>query len=171
MPITVNMIEEKEFKIKVRGYDPVEVDEFLDEICDEMIVMQETIASLRDKVAKQDSASFAPPPPMQPAAPAIPLSPTPPPAERFPADLETAKKLLEDTQKSCDEALANAKKRANEIIQEAKDRVPDPELTDLETQRDSVRQEIETLKEELESFRNRFKSMLNDQKDLLDAEL
>ena len=31
MPITVPMIEEKEFKTKVRGYDPVEVDEFLDE--------------------------------------------------------------------------------------------------------------------------------------------
>ena len=27
MPITVEMIEEKEFKTKVRGYDPAEVDE------------------------------------------------------------------------------------------------------------------------------------------------
>ena len=37
MPITVAMIEENEFKTKMRGYDPVEVDEFLDEICDEMV--------------------------------------------------------------------------------------------------------------------------------------
>ena len=44
MPITVAMIEEKEFKIKMRGYDPSEVDEFLDEICDEMIVMPVYIA-------------------------------------------------------------------------------------------------------------------------------
>lgn len=47
MPITVAMIEEKEFKTKVRGYDPVEVDEFLDDICDEMIVMQEEISNLQ----------------------------------------------------------------------------------------------------------------------------
>ena len=45
MPITVAMIEEKDFKIKMRGYDPVEVDEFLDEICDEMVAMQDEISS------------------------------------------------------------------------------------------------------------------------------
>ena len=51
MPITVAMIEEKEFKTKVRGYDPVEVDEFLDEICDEMINMQDRIQELeKDKL-------------------------------------------------------------------------------------------------------------------------
>ena len=50
MAITVTMIEEKEFKTKVRGYDPVEVDEFLDEICDEMIEMQGTIQTLRDQL-------------------------------------------------------------------------------------------------------------------------
>ena len=32
MAITVTMIEEKEFKTKVRGYDQLEVDEFLDAI-------------------------------------------------------------------------------------------------------------------------------------------
>ncbi|MGI6215616.1 MAG: DivIVA domain-containing protein [Christensenellales bacterium] len=170
MPITVNMIEEKEFKIKVRGYDPMEVDEFLDEICDEMIIMQDTIASLREKAAKQDSANFAPPVPMRPAPQAAPpLAPTPPAA--YPSDVEAAKKLLEETQKACDEVMADAKKRAEEIIQEAKDRVPDPEITDLEAQRDKLREEIENLKEELESFRSRFMNMLDDQKDLLDTDL
>ena len=52
MAITVTMIEEKEFKTKVRGYDPVEVDEFLDEICDEMIEMQGTIQTLRDQLKR-----------------------------------------------------------------------------------------------------------------------
>ena len=64
MAITVTMIEEKEFKTKVRGYDPVEVDEFLDEICDEMIEMQGTIQTLRDqlkqKAAEYTASSFAP---------------------------------------------------------------------------------------------------------------
>ena len=52
MAITVPMIEEKEFKTKVRGYDPVEVDEFLDEICDEMILMQEEISNLQARLAQ-----------------------------------------------------------------------------------------------------------------------
>ena len=37
MQITIEMIETKEFKTKPRGYDPQEVDEFLDAICDEMV--------------------------------------------------------------------------------------------------------------------------------------
>ena len=71
MAITVTMIEEKEFKTKVRGYDPVEVDEFLDAICDEMIDMQNTIQTLREQLKQktEQSASFAPLP-VPPVAPA-----------------------------------------------------------------------------------------------------
>lgn len=47
MQITVDMIETKEFKTKPRGYDPQEVDEFLDAICDEMIRLQDKIPSSR----------------------------------------------------------------------------------------------------------------------------
>ena len=65
MPITVAMIEEKEFKTKMRGYDPEEVDEFLDEICDEMVAMQEEIATLQARLAqapRSNQAAFAPAP-------------------------------------------------------------------------------------------------------------
>ncbi|MDD2427959.1 MAG: DivIVA domain-containing protein [Eubacteriales bacterium] len=169
MPITVTMIEEKEFKTKVRGYDPVEVDEFLDDICDEMIAQQETILSLREKLKQQDRASFVPPavpPVMQPA----PLAPAPS-INALPADVESAQKLLAKTQKACDETIAEAKKRAEEILQEAQDRVPDPEITDLEAQREDIRKEIEILQAEAEAFRKRFKSLLNDQNEILEAEL
>ena len=54
MPITVAMIEEKEFKTKMRGYDPVEVDEFLDEICDEMVAMQEEISTLQSRLNRSE---------------------------------------------------------------------------------------------------------------------
>ena len=43
MQITIEMIESKEFKIKPRGYDQQEVDEFLDAICDEMAAQQDQI--------------------------------------------------------------------------------------------------------------------------------
>lgn len=179
MAITVTMIEEKEFKTKVRGYDPVEVDEFLDAICDEMVDMQNTIQTLRDQLkqrtADQPAASFAPLP-VAPVAPPSPLAPIAQVAglkeeeESVPVDIETAQKLLADTQRACDQALADAKKRAEAIVQEAEDQLPDPELMDLEEQREKVREDIEQLKKEAQAFRERFKSMLNDQKDILDTE-
>lgn len=177
MAITVTMIEEKEFRTKVRGYDPVEVDEFLDAICDEMVDMQNTIQTLREQLKQksEQSASFAP-------LPVPPVAPAPIPAissmtgmkddeDSIPADIETAQKLLADTQKACDKALADAQKRAETILKEAEDLVPDPELIDLEAERDKVREEIEKLKADAMSFRKRFQSMLRDQNDILETDL
>lgn len=172
MPITVTMIEEKEFKTSVRGYDKKDVDEFLDEICDEMISQQDTIAALREKVKQLESAaSFAPPAP----APALPLAPTVAPrANVLPVDIESAQKLLAETQRACDETMADAKKRADSIIEDAhklaEEIAPDPGLTDLEAKRDAVREEIETLKKEMDAFRARMKSLLTNQSDLLETE-
>ena len=77
MPITVAMIEEKEFKTKMRGYDPVEVDEFLDDICDEMVALQEEIATLNQRLnqAAHNSAympSAVPAPVPMPAPAPVP---------------------------------------------------------------------------------------------------
>lgn len=171
MPITVTMIEEKEFKTKVRGYDPVEVDEFLDAICDEMIEMQDTIQSLREQLKQQGGPSFAPIP-AAPIAPPAPIAPLMPRADSgLPADVEAAQQLLAKTQRICDETIDDAKKRADEIIQEAQDRVPDPELTDLQAEREKLRQEIEGLKKDALSFKKKFQSLLRDQNDILETEL
>lgn len=177
MAITVTMIEEKEFKTKVRGYDPAEVDEFLDAICDEMVDMQNTIQTLRDqlKTRTQEQPAYAPLP-VSPVPP-LPLSPISAVAglkgeeeDSVPADIQTAQKLLEETQRSCDEVLEEARRRARDILKEAEDQVPDPELQDLEAQRDRVREEIEKIKKEAAAFRKRFQSMLKDQSEILDAE-
>ena len=183
MPITVTMIEEKEFKTKVRGYDPLEVDEFLDEICDEMIEMQNTIQTLREqlkkKTAEQSVSSYAPLPvaPIPPiAAPLGSLAPLPlhkdeEEEERLPADLSAAKLLLEKTQKACDEVLADAKKRADDMVRDNDLMPSDSELEDLEAQREQIKKEIEQLKSEAEAFRRRFQSMLRDQSDILETDL
>ncbi|MDI9520247.1 MAG: DivIVA domain-containing protein [Bacillota bacterium] len=175
MAITITMIEEKEFKTKVRGYDPLEVDEFLDAICDEMESMNQTIAQLRDQLKQQvASAPFIPPV----AAPApAPLAPIAPPAPviksepEFPADLKSAKLLLEKTQAACDEVLAKARERAEEILQEAEDSVPDPEIESLEARKQELIKEIEGLEADAQKFRRRFQTMLKDQIDILDSEL
>ena len=128
MPITVAMIEEKEFKTKMRGYDPVEVDEFLDEICDEMVAMQEEIATLNQRLSQASRAGAytqVPAPAQIPApipAPA-PVKPVEKEAEEEDRDHETseaAQKLLARAQKVYDETIAEAKEEADEIIRSAR---------------------------------------------------
>ena len=55
--ITIQAIEQKEFRTKARGYDPEEVDTFLDDICDEMERQQNTIASLQQQVREAQNAA------------------------------------------------------------------------------------------------------------------
>ena len=56
MQITVEMIDTKEFKIKPRGYDQQEVDDFLDAIGDEMVRQLDTIQSLQQQLAQAKAA-------------------------------------------------------------------------------------------------------------------
>ncbi len=174
MAITVTMIEEKEFKTKVRGYDPLEVDEFLDAICDEMESLNATIQQLRDQLKQQQSpipympAISAPPPPLAPLAPPAPAAPAVP---ALPNDLKTAKLLLEKTQKACDETIAEANRRADEIIKQAEQSVPDPELEGLAEKKEQLKKELAALETDAQKFRQRFQTMLKDQIDILDSEL
>ena len=52
MAVTVQMIENKEFSTAAMGYKRKEVDEFLDEICDEMDRLHEEIAQLQMRLSK-----------------------------------------------------------------------------------------------------------------------
>ena len=52
MAVTIQMIETKEFKTVAKGYDPEEVDVFLDDICDQFDEMENEIKSLRASLAK-----------------------------------------------------------------------------------------------------------------------
>ena len=168
MAITVTMIEEKEFKTKVRGYDPLEVDEFLDAICDEMESMNQTIAQLREQLNQQQQS----PAPYMPAVAApAPLAPVSAPVSSEPSDLKSAKLLLEKTQQACDEVLSRAKERAEEIISSAEESLPDPELDNLEERKEALRKEIAELETDAQKFKQRFQTMLKDQIDILDSEL
>ena len=85
-------------------------------------------------------------------------------------DIETAQKLLADTQRACDQALADARKRAKDPSG-GRGHGARSQLMDLEAERDKVREEIEKLKADALSFRKRFQSMLRDQNDILETDL
>ena len=170
MPITVAMIEEKEFKTKMRGYDPVEVDEFLYEICDEMVAMQEEISTLQSRLNQAPRAEA----PFVPAPAAMPV-PAPVPAPRKAEKAETeeaseaAQRLLAKAQKVYDETVAEAKAEADKILSGAHTRA-DSGLSDLEEERKALEEEIEMLKAAAKDYRERFERLVEDQQHVLRAE-
>lgn len=180
MPITVAMIEEKEFKTKMKGYDPVEVDEFLDEICDEMLAMQEEISSLQARVnqAGRGGANFAPaavPAPTSVPAPAMPpmAAPVPAPAkapvpEKDTVD-EAAQRLLARAQKFYDETVEEAKAEAAKILDNAQARA-DSGIEDLEEEKKTLQEEIDMLKAAAKDYRERFQRLVEDQQHVLNSE-
>ena len=172
MPITVSMIEEKEFKTKMRGYDPVEVDEFLDEICDEMVAMQEEIATLNQRLSVASRGAFAPVPAAVPApipAPAVVDTVTEEASKKVEEASEAAQKILARAQKVYDETVAEAKAEAAEILKGATARA-DSGVDELEQERDSLLKEVEMLKAAARDYRERFLRLIQDQEHVLKAE-
>ena len=153
MAITIAMIEEKEFKIKMRGYDPSEVDEFLDEICDEMVALQEEIATLNQRLSQSaQSSAYAPaavPAPVVPAPAPVPVPapapiPAPAPVVRKeepaapkPDASEAVQKMLARAQKVYDETVADAKQEAQDILDDAQKKASDM-IGSLESQRNAL---------------------------------
>ena len=55
MAVTVEMIASKEFKVVSKGYDPSEVDDFLNDICEEMEGLEDDIKQLRSALTKAEA--------------------------------------------------------------------------------------------------------------------
>ena len=159
MSITVAMIEEKEFKTKVRGYDPVEVDEFLDLICDEMIVLQDEIASLQARLAQASRAQTYSTPVMQ----------RPTTVSSSIEDNENAQRLINRAQRIYEETIADAKREAEQIIANAQSQVVDVEAQKLEGQRDALQQQVNDLRAQTINYRNKLLQLMQDQREILDS--
>ncbi len=170
MPITVEMIEQKEFKTKVRGYDPVEVDEFLDEICDELIALQDEVASLQNQLTQARAQAARPVkaevPTPAPVAP-VPVRPQAPAIQKD--QEETIRKLLVNAQRVSDETVAEAHARAEAIVAEAQKKA-EMAVADVAGERDSLAQEVTMLRKAAKDYRDRFVRLVEDQQHVLKAE-
>jgi len=149
MAVTIQMIETKEFKTKTNGYDPEEVDVFLDEVADEFEEMQREIQSLRASVAR-------PQPTLQ--APSVNLEST-----------ETLQKMLINAQRVSDETMADARKQADQLLVDAKVRAERiVEEAKLESKR--LQESFDSLRTAAHDYRARFKRLVDDQMHVLNAE-
>ena len=153
MPITVAMIEEKEFKTKVRGYDPVEVDEFLDDICDEMIVMQEEISNLQAQASRTQMYAQPAPQPQRDAN-----------AEAS----DSAQRLLARAQKMYDDTISEAKREADSILANANAQAQNGQSAALTAECDALRKQVEALRTSARSYRDKLLQLLQQQRELLD---
>ena len=167
MAITIDTIVEKEFSIKGRGYDPKEVDAFLDEICDAMAALQEENMQLQKEL---DAANRAPAYTPIPAPAAVP-APAVVEEESKQEELasESAKKLLIHAQRIYDEMVEDAKAEAEDILNNAKARA-EMNLQHLEEEKEALQNEVVTLKEAARDYRERFMRLVDDQAHVLKSE-
>ncbi|MDR3051400.1 MAG: DivIVA domain-containing protein [Oscillospiraceae bacterium] len=149
------MIEEKEFVIKDSGYDPDEVDEFLDEVADEIESLQRELDALRAELTAKPQATPAP------HAPASATAPT--------YQEENIRAILINAQRICDESMADANARATEMVEKAKDEA-DGIVSDARAEAQSITDDMETLRAAAADYRARFQRLVDDQMHVLKAE-
>src|SRR5947209_5180870 len=120
MPLTPEDVQNKRFStVRFKeGYDEEEVDAFLDEVEAELRRLLGENSQLRSQPARPAAPAPAAAPVSAPAAPQPPAAPAAPAEEPTEAALRTL--LL--AQRTADEAIAQAKAEAEQIVASAKGR-------------------------------------------------
>ena len=146
--VTVDLISSKEFSLESRGYNRQEVDNFLDDICEEMERMDAEIKDLRQKTTV-----------VKPAAPAV-SAVSSQEESSFREILEMAKKVKDDTiQKAREDAEAIRVKAETE----ARER-----LDGLSEERDTLTHQVAELKAAAPDYRTKFEALLQAQQEALE---
>lgn len=151
--VTVDLISTKEFPRVNKGYDPKEVDEFLDDICDEMERMEAEIKDLR-----QQTASVRPAPAPAPAA-----------GKQEPDEEITSqfREILTTAQQVKEETIRKAKEDAEAIRAKAEAEATE-RLDGLNEERDALTKQITELKATAANYRQQFEQLLQAQQEALE---
>ena len=167
MAISVSDIEQKEFAYKGAGYDPYDVDQYLDQICDEMVAQQDRITALEAQLAQAQRELQTAQNAVQPAPQAqAKTTEDPAPIRKTSEVLEN---ILVSAQRLSDEALENARKQADEIINKAKDQA-ESIVGDAKEEKTTLEKEVEALRGTASDYKTRFLNLINEQKKLLEGD-
>ena len=158
--ITIQDIESKQFSIKPRGYDRDEVDAYLDEICDELERMENEKAALRRQLQEAQASGAAPQPVRTAPAPAAA-------AAAGAANNAELINVLELANRLKDETVAEAKKKAEEILSEA-DSQARQRLGNLAEERERLQGQVDATKKTAADYRSRFAELVKAQQEALD---
>ena len=169
MAITIDDIYDKEFALKGDGYDRDDVDQFLDEICDEMTNMQERIAALESDLSKaQDElkvAKEAAQPVAQPAPVEQPVA-APQPAANVGDFMQ---EILLKAKRLADEEVTDAKTKAEEIVKAAEEKASQI-VDDAQEEKQTIEKSLSTMKNAAKEYRQSFLDMLKKHQNLLDED-
>ena len=153
--ITIDVIENKEFRIAAKGYNQHEVDEVLDSICDELERIEGEMAALQTENDNLKHRAVPQPSPYAAPAPA-PASPE-----------GTFREILEMAQRVKEQTIADAETRAAEIIRNAETEAR-ARLGNLMEEREHLEKDIEALKEEARAYKARFAEVIDAARRVLD---
>jgi len=163
MAITIDDIYDKEFALKGGGYDRNDVDQFLDEICDEMTNMLDHIEKLEQDLKQAQMEVEA-------AKAAARNTPAPVVVKSEPARAsETLEGILVSAQRLADEAVAEAKTKAEGILKEAQDKA-DRIVDEARNEKANLGTELEALRKNVTEYKDGFLAMLNKYKTMLEGE-
>ncbi len=147
--ITVDLISRKEFSISSKGYNQTEVDNFLDDICEEMERMENEIMELRQKTTA-----------VRPAAPA--------PAGSVSAEDENSfREILEMARQVKDDTIRKAREDAEAIRAKAETEAAE-RLDGLAEEQKTLKQEVADLKAAASDYRAKFEALLQAQQEALE---
>ena len=148
--ITADMVAEKEFTIESRGYNKDEVDNFLDQICEEMDRMTNEIQDLRQKttIVRQ-------------------TAPAPEAAGVSREDENRFREILEMAATVKEETIRKAREDAEAIRLKAETEANE-RLNGLAEEREELEKEVAALKETATEYRRKFEELLHAQQDALE---
>ena len=183
MPISVKDIQEKEFSRQKRdGYNIEEVDDFLDEISDQLSVLirenmalAEQVKTLQAENEKLEASASAPAPAAAEPTPA----PIPAPVEAVSSDepaydepsyFKNLQLTLRDTlinaQRIADETVAEARKKAQEVITGAEEQAATT-VSNAKAEAESVKAEADNIRKTIATYRANFRRLVEGQVQVL----
>ena len=149
--ITVEVIAHKEFSISSKGYNQAEVDNFLDDICEEMERMEKEITELRQKTTAVHPAAVP-----APAAGGV----TEDQERSFREVLAMAMQVKDDTiRKAREDAEAIRAKAETEVTER---------LDGLNEEKETLVKAVAELKAAGAEYREKFEALLQSQQAALD---
>lgn len=163
MALTIDDIYDKEFALKGGGYDRNDVDQFLDEICDEMTNMQEHIEKLENDLKQAQMEVDAAKAAARNAAPVVVKN------EPVARTSETLEGILLSAQRLADEAVANAKTKADGILKDAREEA-EKIVDEAKTEKATLGAELETLRKNVTEYKTGFLTMIEKYRKMLESE-
>lgn len=166
MAITIDDIYDKEFALKGGGYDRDDVDQFLDQICDEMTNMQEKMTGLESDLAKAQEQLKAAQESVKPIAQPVQPMQEAAPVAKTSATLES---ILLSAQRLADEEVEKAKAKAEAIVKEAEDKAGQI-VDDAQEEKETITKSLSTMKNAAAAYRTSFMELLKKHQELLNED-